>query len=159
MEIPDEIRHYISLNFIYSDKRRMHRNKLLSFMWVSLYCTSEGFNLSIRSNLFCNMKRNKKKKTFFKRVELPLCLLIHLPNLAQRPCWCLRSTSAVPGLLRLHHQEMLELGLQTGKRADKNQEVLPKSLKDFPQDRQHFLNYSTNRLQKRLWSTVNFVKC
>lgn len=93
---------------IYSDKRRMHRNKLFSFIWVSLYCTSEGFNLLICSNLFCNMKRNKKT-TFFKRVKLPLCLLIHFLILPKRPCWCLRTPSAVPGLLKLQHQETLEL--------------------------------------------------
>lgn len=99
MEIPDEIRHYISPNFIYSDKRRTRRNKLFSFMRVSLYCASEDFNLSIWSNLVCNMKRNKKKK-FFKS-QLPLCLLIHFLNLApktmlmfeEHKC-CARSTPA-----------------------------------------------------------------
>lgn len=69
MEIPDKIRHCISLNFIYSDKRGTCRNKLFSFMWVSLYCASEGFNLSIWSNVVCNLKRNQKKNKI-SRVEL-----------------------------------------------------------------------------------------
>lgn len=55
------------------------------------------------------------------------------------------------GLLQPHHQEMLELCPPAGKQEEKEQEVLPKSLKDFLQRRQHFLNFSTNGLQERLY--------
>lgn len=51
---------------------------------MSLYCTSEDFNLSIWSSLVCNMNRKQEKKNTFSKVKLPLCLSIHFPNLAPK---------------------------------------------------------------------------
>lgn len=115
-----------------------------------LYCASEDFNLSIWRNLACNMNRKKKKQIIFQKSSSHYVYQHIFPILAQRPCWCLRATRAVQGLLQPHHQEMPELCPQAGKQTEKEQEVLPKPLKDFLQHRQHFLNFSSNGLQERL---------
>lgn len=145
MEIPDEMRHYIFLIFIYSDKRRASRNKLFSFMWMSLYCASEDFSLSMQINLVCSMKRNKKKKYW--RVKPPLCLSVHLHSLALKTTLmfedhkcCARSAPATSP----RNAGTLSPGRE---RARGTAQVLERLL----QHRQHFLNFSTNGLQERLY--------
>lgn len=77
----------------------------------------------------------KKKRIFQKSSSHYVYVYVFINTFSQSPCWCLRTTSAVQDKLQPHHQEMLEPCPQAGKQAEKEQEVLPKSLKDFFQHR------------------------
>lgn len=83
--MPDEIRHYISLNFIYSDKRRICRNKFFSFMSECLFTVPVKILISQYEVIwFATWKEIGKKKEFFKS-QVPtmfmfMYLSIHFPK-------------------------------------------------------------------------------